>query len=70
MPTEAVEMAAVEIKLAVEKMLTELPKDTNLEVVTEELILALGSSCPQMGKFVTGALAARQALIEMGVSPD
>jgi hypothetical protein len=67
---EPVTSAVIEIEYTVEKMLAELPQNTDLEAVTVELIQAIGSACPRMRKIVIEFLAARRALIELGISLD
>ena len=63
----AVDLAVAEIESAVARMLTKLPKDADLNSVTEELIRAVGSSHPQMREVIHWILAAHQAVLELGV---
>jgi len=65
---QTVDWAAAEIKVAVDRMLAELPADVDLNMVTTELIIVLGSCHPQMKKITMEMMAAREALLELGIT--
>jgi hypothetical protein len=66
---EAVRLAAIPISIEIDAMVAALPADADLAEIAGDLIAVLASTSdhPEFIAIFTEALAARQALIELGV---
>ncbi len=65
---DAVDSAAIPISIEIDRMLSGLPADADLDEIASSLIanLAAMSDHPNFIAIFSAALAARQALIELG----